>query len=57
MALPSAITGYCIANYPGDTLVKAFKNRDSSIVVLSRKSGSFGTVFTASGTFVKKGRS
>ncbi|MDB5205848.1 MAG: hypothetical protein JWR72_923 [Flavisolibacter sp.] len=53
-ALPSSITGYFAANYPGDTLIKAFKNRDSSIVVLSRNSGAFATVFTALGTFVKR---
>ncbi|WP_172623033.1 PepSY-like domain-containing protein [Flavisolibacter ginsenosidimutans] len=53
-ALPSSITAYFAANYATDTLVKAFRDRDSSIVVLSKNNGAFATVFTASGSFVKR---
>ena len=53
-SLPSAITSYLASNFPSDTLVKAFKNRDSSIIVLSKNNGLFATVFTSTGTFVKR---
>ena len=53
-ALPASITTYFAANYSNDTLVKAFKNRDSSIVVLSKNNGAFATVFNASGVFVSR---
>lgn len=53
-SLPSAIATYFTTNYAADTLVKAFRNRDSSIVVLSKNNGLFATVFTADGTFVKR---
>ena len=53
-ALPSAITGYFATSYASDTLVRAFFNRDSSIVVLSKNNGIYVTVFTSTGTFVKR---
>lgn len=53
-ALPSGITNYFTTNYAQDTLVHAYKNRDSSIVVLSSDNGLFATVFDANGTFVKR---
>ena len=53
-ALPSAVTDYFAANYAQDTLVGAYKNRDSSIVVLSTNNGAFATVFDANGAFVKR---
>ncbi len=54
-ALPPAITSYFMTDYPGDTLLKAFKNYDSSYLVISRDSGViYGTVFTTKGTFVKR---
>lgn len=52
--LPTAITTYFASNFPTDTLVKAFKSIDSSIVVLSKNNGAFATVFTANGTFIKR---
>lgn len=54
ISLPAAITSYFASNYPSDTLVKAFKNRDSSIVIISKNNGVFATVFTGTGTFVKR---
>ena len=52
--LPVAVTTYLSTNYPGDTLLKAFKNADSGYVVISADNGLFATVFTASGSFVKR---
>lgn len=54
-ALPTSVSGYLSANYPQDTLVKAFKNKhDSSLVVLSKNNGLFATVFDANGNFKKR---
>jgi hypothetical protein len=53
-ALPAVIKSYYTANYATDTLVRAFKNRDSSIIVLSSNNGLFATAFTAAGTFIKR---
>ena len=53
-SLPSSISSYLSTNYPGDTLVKAFVNRDTSYLVLSRNNGLFATVFDAAGNFVKR---
>lgn len=52
--LPSVIKSYFAANYPTDTLVRAFKGKDSGYVVLSVSNGAFATVFDASGTFIKR---
>jgi hypothetical protein len=52
--LPAAITSYFASNYTSDTLVKAFKNRDSSIVVLSKNNGVYATVFALTGSFIKR---
>lgn len=53
-ALPAAIKSYYTANYAKDTLVRAFRNRDSSIIVLSSNNGLFATAFTATGTFISR---
>lgn len=53
-ALPPSVKAYFASNYASDTLVKAFRNRDSSIVVLSKNNGAFATVFTTTGSFVKR---
>ncbi len=53
-ALPSAITAYFATNYPNDTLVHAFRNRDSSYVVLSTDNGAFATLFSSTGTFIQR---
>jgi hypothetical protein len=53
-ALPAVIKSYYTTNYAKDTLVRAFKNRDSSIIVLSSNNGLFATAFTAAGTFIKR---
>lgn len=52
--LPTIITSYFAFNYPTDTLVSAYKGKDSSIIVLSTNNGTYATVFSASGTFVKR---
>lgn len=53
-ALPSAITAYFATNYSADTLVKAFRGKDSSLVVLSKNNGLFATVFDAGNVFVSR---
>ncbi|HWK07264.1 MAG TPA: PepSY-like domain-containing protein [Puia sp.] len=54
-ALPTAITTYFTDNYPQDTLLKAFKNYDSSYLVISNDSGHvYATLFTSGGVFVKR---
>lgn len=53
-ALSSVITSYFSANYATDTLLKAFRNRDSSVVVISKNNGLYATVFTATSSFVSR---
>jgi len=54
-ALGSSILNYLSANFPQDTLLKAFKNKhDSSIIVISKNNGVFATVFDAKGNFKKR---
>lgn len=52
--LPNTVLQYFAANYPQDTLVKAYKGRDSSLVVMSVNNGVYATVFNADGTFSKR---
>ncbi len=52
--LPSAITQYLSTNHPGDTLLKAFKNADSSYLVISKDNGLYATLFAGDGSFVKR---
>ena len=53
-ALPASITSYFASNYVTDTLVRAFKGKDNTIIVLSINNGPFATVFDANGAFVKR---
>jgi hypothetical protein len=53
-SLPSAITSYLNTTYPSDTLLRAYRNRDSSILVISTDDGLFANVFTSAGVFVKR---
>ena len=53
-ALPAVVLSYLTSNYSADTLVKAYKNRDSGYVVLSKNNGLFATVFDANGNFIKR---
>ena len=53
-ALPVGVTNYFAANYSGDSLIRAYENRDSSIIVLSKNNGAFATAFDASGNFIKR---
>ena len=54
-SLPSSILAYMAANYPQDTLVKAFQSRhDSDYVIISKNNGLFATVFTNSGNFERR---
>jgi len=53
-SLPTAIATYISTNYPSDTLLKAFINIDSSYLVITADNGLYATLFTYSGTFVKR---
>ena len=53
-ALPSAIGSYFSSNYPNDTLLRAYKNIDSSYLVISTDSIVYASVFTSTGVFVKR---
>lgn len=54
-ALPSSVLNYFSTNYPGDTLIRAYRNlRDSNYVVISRNNGLFATVFNPAAVFVKR---
>jgi hypothetical protein len=53
-SLPASVLSYFTANYASDTLIKAFKNHDSSYVVLSKNNGVFATVFDSAGNFVNR---
>ena len=53
-ALASVIISYFAANYAQDTLMHAFKNKDSSYIVLSINNGAYATVFDINGTFIKR---
>lgn len=53
-ALPAGVQSYLSANYTADTLVKAFKNSDNSLVVISKNNGIFATTFSSAGTFIQR---
>jgi hypothetical protein len=53
-SLPSAISSYMSANYPSDTLIRAYQNKDSSILVISKNDGFFANLFSSAGEFVKR---
>jgi hypothetical protein len=53
-SLPSDVSSYLSATYPSDTLLRAYRNRDSSILVISRDDGLFANVFSSAGVFVKR---
>jgi hypothetical protein len=53
-SLPSAVSSYMSTNYPSDTLIRVYQNRDSSILVISKDDGLFATLFTSAGVFVKR---
>jgi hypothetical protein len=50
-ALPSSVLNYMSANYPTDTLLKAFMNCDSNIIILSQNGAIYATAFSANGAF------
>lgn len=51
-SLPGSITSYLTTNYPGDTLVKAFRSFDSTYLIFSRDNGLFVTAFSSDGSFI-----
>ncbi len=53
-ALPSSITSYMAGNYPKDTLLRAYQNFDSTVLVISADNGLYATLFSSSGNFIKR---
>jgi hypothetical protein len=53
-ALPASVLSYMSANYPNDSLMKAYVSFDSSYIVLSEDSGLYATVFNHAGDFEKR---
>ena len=53
-SLPSAITSYFSSNYPADSLEKAYRNIDSSYLVISKDSVFYSTLFSSGGTFISR---
>lgn len=52
--LPEAIRSYMASNYPGDTLVKAFKTKEGAFLVISKNNGAFATLFNKNNGFEKR---
>lgn len=52
--VPPSIRSYMNSNYPGDTLLKAFKTREGAYVLISKNNGAFATLFNKNGGFEKR---
>jgi hypothetical protein len=52
--LPQSIRAYMTSNYPGDTLLKAFKTKDGAYLLISKNNGAFATLFNKNGGFEKR---
>lgn len=52
--IPVAVRTYLATTYAGDTLNRAYRSHDSSIVVITTNNGVFANVFSASGVFIKR---
>lgn len=52
--LPADITGYLSSNHRNDTLVKAFRSRDSSTLIISKNTGVYANLFSASNAFIER---
>ena len=52
--LPQSIRAYMTSNYPGDTLLKAFKTKDGAYLIVSKNNGAFATLFNKNGGFEKR---
>ena len=48
------VLSYFNTNYPQDTLIRAYKNLDSSYVVFSKNNDAFATVFDANGSLIRR---
>ncbi|WP_207535473.1 PepSY-like domain-containing protein [Desertivirga arenae] len=53
-SLSTVIKAYFLVNYPTDTLVSAFKGKDSSTVVISSNNGLYATAFSSANLFLKR---
>lgn len=53
-ALPTTIITYMNSTYASDTLVRAFTLKNGNILVISKDSSLYATVFTSTGVFIKR---
>jgi hypothetical protein len=53
-AVPASVLSYMSANYPNDSLMKAYIGFDSSYIIISVDSGLNATVFNHAGNFEKR---
>jgi hypothetical protein len=53
-ALPATISSYFTNYYATDTLLKAFTNRDSSYLVVSKDNGLYVSLFDSKGNFIRR---
>jgi len=53
-SLPSPIIDYFSTHYSQDTLLKAFRNADSSYLVISADNGLYANLFNSGGTFINR---
>lgn len=53
-SLPAGVTSYLKTNYPADTLLHARIGKDGSFFVISANKVLYATVFSSTGTFIKR---
>ncbi len=53
-ALPAAIGSYLASNFPSDTLIRAYQNRDSTYLVITKNNVLFANLFGSGGDFIKR---
>ena len=53
-ALPAALAAYFNTNSPHETVIRAYKSRDSSYIVFGIENGDFATMFAADGSLIRR---
>jgi len=53
-SLPASVTEYFAANQSKDTILKTFKNADSSVPVVSANDSLYANLFNASGASISR---
>lgn len=52
--LPATVGSYIASNYPSDTLIRAYQNRDNTFLVITKNNGLFANLFSSGGDFIKR---